>query len=80
MKCKFCGSERVATATRTVHEWDPDPEPFESGVKEDIDEIEAEVEVGLHYCVNCGRIDDVWFEYIEDRPDLEETACRALRR
>lgn len=62
--CKKCGSKTIL-ATAFVTYFDPDEEPYESGVREECgyeDGIAAEVSVGIHWCPKCDDIEDVWIE------------------
>jgi len=62
MECPKCKGNRVLLATRNVFEFFADSESFESSVEERVDPIDIEVCVGIHYCLDCGDILDVWIE------------------
>lgn len=62
--CKKCGNKTIL-ATAFVICFEPDEEPYKSGVREKCgyeDGLAAEVTVGIHWCPKCEEIVDVWIE------------------
>ena len=71
--CKKCGHKTVL-ATSLVTYFDPDQEPYESGVfeKAELETIYMHVMVGIHYCEKCEELNDVWIE----EPQLESVSTQ----
>lgn len=67
VRCKKCGSKTVL-ASGSVEIFTPDAEPYENGIEEDAEteEIWTYVDVGIHYCEKCGKINDTWIESPRD--------------
>jgi len=61
--CPKCGHKTVL-ASAIVNEFYADDEPYADGVEESPEEesIDAEVNVGIHYCEKCHEIVDAWIE------------------
>ncbi|MBQ8482841.1 MAG: hypothetical protein IJ504_00890 [Bacteroidales bacterium] len=56
-KCKACGG-KLSLVSRTFN-FNPDPEPFESGREEDIELKYYTAELTAMVCVNCGKMTEI---------------------
>lgn len=60
---------KTILATGIVTEFEPDAEPYEAGIEEEAEMIEAEISVGIHYCPECREVVDAWIG--NSRPMIE---------
>lgn len=73
MNCEKCGNKSIL-ATAFITHFDPDQEPYESGVHEKCgyeDGIGAEVSVGIHWCPKCEDIVNVWIEEPMEKTEIK---------
>ncbi len=59
MACSKCG-HKLILGSAWITEIEPDAEPYESGVEEEIDIIDCNISFNLHYCPKCQIIHDIW--------------------
>ena len=59
--CKKCNG-RLILASQEATSFQPDCEPSESGVREQLDDIDAYVVVCITVCEDCREIDSAWIE------------------
>lgn len=50
----------MALARSVAGYFDPDPEPFQAGEEEDLEEIETEVWIHIYYCLDCDEVVNAW--------------------
>lgn len=70
--CTECG-HRLALCVEYVQEFEPDQEPYESGVEEQVESVDCDFKIGLSelvtvrafVCPNCGIARHVWTEDYE---------------
>ena len=78
-KCEKCGG-RVALGRFSVEAIEPDLEPFEDGVQEDIPEIETHITVWGWVCVDCGKPYDLWYRHESGYGESEDENLHAFRQ
>lgn len=59
MSCIKCGYKLMLAKT-WITEIEPDSEPYEADIEEDVDDIELNVCFDLYYCPKCEIIHDIW--------------------
>jgi len=59
MPCKKCGHNLILGKT-FITTIEPDQEPYEADEVIEMDEIECNIFLQLHYCPACKIIHDIW--------------------
>ena len=59
MLCKKCG-HKLILGKAWITEIEPDAEPYEADVEEEINIIDCNACFNLHYCPECQIIHDLW--------------------
>lgn len=68
---------KTILATGTVTDFELDAEPYEADVEEDVEMIEAEISVGIHYCPECREVVDAWIENTKPMIEAEIKQLKA---
>ena len=59
MPCSKCG-HKLILGSAWITDIEPDDEPYEADVEEDIDPTDCNICLELHYCPQCEIIHDIW--------------------
>ena len=59
MPCDKCKGKTILGKTYITY-IDPDQEPFEADELVELDEIECDICIDVHYCPKCKTINDWW--------------------
>jgi hypothetical protein len=57
--CSIC-EHKLILGKAWITEIEPDAEPYQAGVKKDMENIDCNVCLNLHYCPNCQIVHDLW--------------------
>lgn len=57
-----CKHKKLALVFTHIHELEPDQEPFEEGVLEEMDTITVGIILSGHWCPQCDKLIDIRIE------------------